>query len=41
MFTEKEKDIIITALSLLLSNLEILDSDIKIEEVLKIVEKLQ
>ena len=41
MFTETEKDIIITALSLLLSNLEILDSDIKIEEVLKIIEKLQ
>ena len=41
MFTEKEKDIILTALSLLLSNLKIFDSDIKIEEVLKIVEKLQ
>lgn len=41
MFTETEKDIIITALSLLLSNLKILDSDIKIEEVLKIIEKLQ
>lgn len=41
MFTEKEKDIIIVALSLLLSNLKVLDSDIEIEEVLKIVEKLQ
>lgn len=41
MFTETEKDIIITTLSLLLSNLKILDSDIKIEEVLKIIEKLQ
>lgn len=41
MFTEKEKDIIITALSLLLSNLKMLNSDIEITEVLEIVEKLQ
>lgn len=41
MLTEKEKDIIIMALSLLLSNLKIIDSNIKIEEVLKNVEKLQ
>lgn len=40
MFTEKEKDIIIVALSLLLPNLEELPTDIEIEEVLNIVEKL-